>query len=257
MVLPWATVVWVLFWLGCGVLAGASVLPWASDALLKRSYARSREWWLELLENEEATQSDAAYEELCKITAKQHCYSFGSSAANRARCAALLAGLIATCVCVQVLSAAPAFVMVPLALCCFAAACAAVCDIQARVIPFECCVLAGVGGVVFQLLACGWQGVAVGAAIALVVLGVCLAVNRLYARRGASAVGAGDIKFMTALSLMCGPGTLVGAMACYCAAAFVSLAGLLTQKLQLKSGIPMAPFLAIWVVVGAGACLWK
>ena len=46
----------------------------------------------------------------------------------------------------------------------------------------------------------------------------------------------------------------VAAAALACAAAF-SLAGIAAGKLSWRSGIPMAPFLAAWLVGGACACL--
>lgn len=264
MVLPWAmnTVASCAIWLCAGAVTGALVLPRVSNALLKRSYTRSREWWLEVLNSEEPSDSEAcanvaspsdAYQELCDITAKKHCYSFESSAHNRAMCASLLGVLWVICASCN----APPLPFALLVFCCFAGACGVVCDLRARVVPLECCVAVGLAGVVFQLLVCGWQGVCVGICVALLVLGLCWLANRLYARRGVSAVGLGDVKFMAALSLLCGPGSLTGAMACYCAAAFVSLIGLLTRRLKLNSGIPMAPFLTIWIVVGAGVCLCK
>ena len=56
----------------------------------------------------------------------------------------------------------------------------------------------------------------------------------------------------TPSAMAAGSFALVAALAC--AAAF-SLAGIAAGKLSWRSGIPMAPFLAAWLVGGACACL--
>ena len=56
---------------------------------------------------------------------------------------------------------------------------------------------------------------------------------------------------MAALSLASGFAAPCGMLACYALAAVVSLAGLAAGKLTAKDGIPMAPFLAAWLLVAA------
>ena len=68
-------------------------------------------------------------------------------------------------------------------------------------------------------------------------------------------IGYGDVRCMAALSLASGVATPVGAALCYGGAAAFSLAGIAAGKLSWRSGIPMAPFLAAWLVGGACACL--
>ena len=43
---------------------------------------------------------------------------------------------------------------------------------------------------------------------------------------------------------------LLGAAACYVSACAFSLAGMLAHRLGRRDGIPMAPFLSIWLAVG-------
>ncbi|MFR7651306.1 MAG: peptidase A24, partial [Eggerthella lenta] len=74
-------------------------------------------------------------------------------------------------------------------------------------------------------------------------------------RTGRTPVGYGDVRCMAALSLASGVATPLGAALCYGGAAAFSLAGIAAGKLSWRSGIPMAPFLAAWLVGGACACL--
>ena len=63
-------------------------------------------------------------------------------------------------------------------------------------------------------------------------------------------MGFGDIRCMTALAFACGPATLLGAAACYVSACTFSIVGMLMHRLGRRDGIPMAPFLSIWLAVG-------
>lgn len=143
----------------------------------------------------------------------------------------------------------PVQLFAPLLLCGVAMLAAVACDLRARMIPLECCVCLLVGGVAFQLINGGISGLAAGVAAAAVVLAVCWVANRV-ARDIGGSVGQGDVRCMTALAVLGGPASLVGAAACYVAAALYSLAGLLSRRLKRKDGIPMAPFLALWMVFG-------
>lgn len=110
-------------------------------------------------------------------------------------------------------------------------------------------------GVVFQASTAGLEGVLAGCAFAVFAVLCCLALNRLFGRTGRAPVGYGDVRCMAALSLASGVATPVGAALCYGGAAAFSLAGIAAGKLSWRSGIPMAPFLAAWLVGGACACL--
>lgn len=137
-----------------------------------------------------------------------------------------------------------------------AMAVAVVCDLRARIVPLETCAALALAGAVFQVTVSGLGGVLVGCGFAAFVVLCCLAVNRLFGRTGRAPVGFGDVRCMAALSLASGAATPVGAALCYgCAAAF-SLTGIAVGKLSWRSGIPMAPFLATWLVGGTLACLY-
>ena len=136
-----------------------------------------------------------------------------------------------------------------LCVCGAAMASGVVCDLRARIIPLECCAALLVAGGAYQLLRHGSIGIAEGAVAATAVLAVCWTANRI-ARKSGGSVGFGDIRCMTALAFACGPATLLGAAACYVSACTFSLAGMLAHRLGRRDGIPMAPFLSIWLAVG-------
>ncbi|WP_418314928.1 prepilin peptidase [Senegalimassilia anaerobia] len=136
-----------------------------------------------------------------------------------------------------------------LCVCGAAMASGVVCDLRARMIPLECCAALLVAGGAYQLLRHGSIGIVEGAVAAAAVLAVCWTANRI-ARKSGGSVGFGDIRCMTALAFACGPATLLGAAACYASACAFSLAGMLAHRLGRRDGIPMAPFLSIWLAVG-------
>lgn len=136
-----------------------------------------------------------------------------------------------------------------------AMAVAIACDIEARIVPLETCAAMALAGAGFQVLVGGFEGLAVGGAYALAITAVCIAVNRVFGRKGGAPIGYGDVRCMAALSLMCGAAVPVGIVSCYASAAAFSLAGIAAGRLSIKSGIPMAPFLALWMAGGAWACM--
>ncbi len=124
-----------------------------------------------------------------------------------------------------------------------------VCDVRARMIPIECCVVLGTVGALYQVLHGGLTALGWGLAAATVVLIACwFACNVL--KSGSNAIGRGDIRCMFALALATGSCALTGAFACYVSAAVVSGVAVLTRKLSFDDGLPMAPFLALWLVFG-------
>ena len=180
-----------------------------------------------------------------------------SEAEQRRRCSfsarawqrAVLAAAMALWFAAQPLSGAPWHQGCLLCVCGAVMALGVVCDLRARVIPLECCAALLVVGGAYQLLRHGSAGIAEGAVAAAVVLAVCWVAN-LIARKSGGSVGFGDIRCMTALAFACGPATLLGAAACYATACAFSLAGMLVHRLGRRDGIPMAPFLSIWLAVG-------
>lgn len=240
---------WAL-WTAMSAGLGAAFVPRATDTVLKRSFARSRQWWLEVLENSE---SSVPYQELCDISAKEHAFAFEGTWQHRVLCAALVGALAGTCALFSSSWVTRAILLIGI----LALVCGVLSDIQARVIPVECCIVLALAGVAFQTILCGWSGLLFGMLAALFVAIFCWATNCLLSRQESCAIGQGDMRLMVALSLMSGEAALSGAFVSYLLAALVSLVGLCTKRLKLRSGVPMAPFLALWFVVGAGVCLCK
>ncbi len=180
---------------------------------------------------------------------KERC-SFAPTRRRRAACAA--AGAVAG----AALAAAdlPWASALAAGVCATAMLVAVACDLKARMIPLECCAALAAAGGALQALAAGPAGLAAGLVFAAVAAGACLAANRVAGRGRALPVGHGDIRCMAALSLATGAAAPAGLLACYMSAAAFSLAGLAARRLTLRSGIPMAPFLSLWLACGV-ACL--
>lgn len=147
------------------------------------------------------------------------------------------------------LAGMPLYAAALLAVCGAVMAVAVVCDMRARMIPLECCAALLVVGGIYQLAVGGARGLAAGALAAVAVLAVCWVANRI-ARSLGGAVGFGDVRCMVALALTSGPASLAGAAACYLAASGFSLAGMVSRRLSRHDGIPMAPFLSLWLAFG-------
>ena len=186
------------------------------------------------VEEANAVRDEATQQERCTFVAKP--WQCGLCALA---CAVWLATLV--------LAGVPVVPAVALAICGVVMATVVVCDLRARIIPLEACVLVALAGVVAQLTMGGISALVAGALFAALVGAGCLLANRLACGRTLP-VGRGDVRCMAALSLASGPAAPVGLFACYVCAAACSLAGLVAGKLTLKSGFPMAPFLAVWLV---------
>lgn len=135
--------------------------------------------------------------------------------------------------------------------CAIAMAAAVVCDLRTRTVPVAACGALALAGAVFRACADGAEGVATGALYGIVVVAGCRLANRLLRRGGSNPVGAGDIRCMGALSLASGAYAPLGFAACYGAAACAALAGLASRRVSLQDGMPMAPFLALWLACAA------
>ena len=153
--------------------------------------------------------------------------------------------------------------MPPVASGCLAtAACAVavcvVCDIRARLIPIELCLLIAIVGIAYRFAMFGAGGVVAAILAGACVAALCAAVNQLLGRGMSCArpVGSGDVRLMVALTILCGPrASMVGALACYGAALATSLAMVAARKKKLSDALPMAPFLALWAAVGVASSL--
>lgn len=140
--------------------------------------------------------------------------------------------------------------------CAGAMAATLVCDMRTHTIPLEACAVLLLAGVLFQMSIEGVEGVLCGMAIALVVVGAAAGVNRVMrVRFPRGAVGHGDMRCMGALAVATGAGAVCGFAACYALAGLVALLGCVTKRLALGDGVPMAPFLAVWLALGTAAGL--
>lgn len=169
---------------------------------------------------------------------------------GRFACAALTAFWSVAAALLPVAAAAAA----ALWLCGLAVLVAAVCDLDSRLIPWESCVAIAASGFFVQAIVFGAEGVACGFASALVVFAVCCAAEALLGSRGERAVGGGDLRCMTALSLASGQAAFAGLAASCAAAAVYGFVGVLARRRSLKDGVPMAPFFLLWVACIALSC---
>lgn len=141
-------------------------------------------------------------------------------------------------------------------ICVLAMIVAVVCDLKARMLPLECCFVLGLAGMIFEWLRGGMGAFGAGVACALATTMLCCGVNYWGRKRGCVPIGHGDIRCMAALCLATGFAAPFGMAVCYLAAGAFSLVGMAAGKLSLHGGIPMAPFLALWLVGGAGMLWW-
>lgn len=302
-----------------GVAAGWVFVPWLSDVLLRRSYAREAAWWRDGREayrifrercpDVVPAASSSGIEGALGVWLAEALREVAAGTLTAERAKDLVdAGIpvdgdlafraeeervaryrfrpkiwhravLATCsaggsigVCLLVIQANQPFageemfslahfaaglcISLSFVLCLVAMTTATVCDLQARVIPIEACVVIAVSGVVFQVMTGGLAGVGSGALFAVGVVAVCSLINRLCrARSPPDAVGGGDIRCMAALSLASGAGAFWGMAACYACASVFSALGCLFRRLKIRDGVPMAPFLAVWLACGAATSI--
>lgn len=143
-----------------------------------------------------------------------------------------------------------------LCLCALAMIVSVVSDLRARIIPLETCAVLACAGIVFQASVRGLEGVLVGGGGALVIVAGSMAANavmRITCPSGA--IGCGDVRCMIGLSLATGLGMPGGFAACYALAAVWAGLGCLLRRLSWGDGIPMAPFLSVWLACGVAVCL--
>ena len=217
---------------------------WRDDAMrLANSGGLARERVLAL--GEAGLSVDVQQAIRCESDQEKRC-SFSARPWQRAALAFVGAGGF----CLLAVAGPSMLAMTALAACGLCMASAVVCDLRARMLPLECCAAIAVAGAVFQVAVAGVAGLWAGLAFGLVVGVGCHAANRLMGKAGAAPVGWGDIRCMGALSLAAGASAPLGFSACYAGAALFSLAGLAMRRLSVRDGIPMAPFLAVWLICG-------
>lgn len=229
------------FGFASGGVAGWMLVPKAACALLRRAGRRATKWH----ERIDPGARGSCDWRRCGFVFRQW-QKAACSMAGAAVCALL--GIL----CAYGMSACTAFLLL---LCAVAMETGVVCDLRARILPLEICALIAVAGVLFQLVVQGVRGVIFGAAYAVVVVIGCFVANRVCSRSDSMAVGGGDVRCMAALSLACGAAAPFGFAVCYACAGAFSLVGLALHYLGASDGVPMAPFLALWLVCGSIASL--
>lgn len=239
-----------VFLLG-GVL-GWFFVPWVSNALLCRVQKREDAWRRKALDAHCVCKSVGSNNEVSGVVLE----TTGKRDISRNESRALYAIFLAAAFAAVTLISPNVSAAVFLEICVLAMAVSVVCDLRARVIPLEACALLAVAGAAFQLVACGLAGVVVGLGSALAIVAGSMLLNFLLGERcPAGAVGRGDVRCMGALASATGSGAFWGFAACYMLAGLVALAGCATEKLKLSDGIPMAPFLSVWLVCGVIASI--
>lgn len=128
-----------------------------------------------------------------------------------------------------------------------------ICDMRARIIPTEVAIVLLVVAMAFRLALGGLAGLGVGIALMMVVFVLGFVSNGILSRfiGGLTALGAGDIRLMAVLAMLCGfRGSIIGATIAYGCAAIFCIIGLVSKKRKPNDSIPMAPFLALWAIGG-------
>lgn len=158
---------------------------------------------------------------------------------------AVIAGISALCGGLLVRYGASPVAMLKLTVCYFAVLAAAVIDYKLHIIPNMIpMILIGVRALIFvyELMAQGGSLMGIGRAVAgcLLMCGLLLLGNRL----SGGGIGYGDVKLLTALSLVCGifPAFIILVFALICCSLF-AVAALLLKKMTLKMSVPFGPFL--------------
>lgn len=131
-----------------------------------------------------------------------------------------------------------------------AAGLACVTDLRDRIIPNGSCLAIGGAGFLLQMLFGEAGALAFGILFAVLICFVNLALDKVFRCSGRQGVGWGDIKLMAALSLASGKHAAVGCLVSLCAAAVFCLGGILCGRLSFGEGIPLAPFLMPWLLIG-------
>lgn len=132
---------------------------------------------------------------------------------------------------------------------------ACVCDLKARIIPWELCLVMLMLAIPFRLATGSVEELVASVALALLLLFLFEACN-LVSRRlhSSTAIGLGDLRMIPALCMFGGlEGTLVGMFSCSALMGAYAVLALAMKWATPRSGIPFAPGLAVWFVVGVFA----
>ncbi|MGI6031961.1 MAG: hypothetical protein ACOX69_00875 [Coriobacteriales bacterium] len=124
-----------------------------------------------------------------------------------------------------------------------------ICDIRARILPWEGCLMLGVLGVLLRLLD---GGLLTSIALAALVFAALFGSSVLVSHGKSRALGWGDLRLIPALVLIGGPaGTICGGLACAVAACAHALVCLVAQRGSASDAFPLGPSLLVWFLVVA------
>lgn len=124
---------------------------------------------------------------------------------------------------------------------------AVLCDLSARVIPWEAtCTLFG-SGAVLQMLSEGAGGLAAGVLSGALLAALCLALGKAGRALGRPmTIGGGDISCIVALSTTTGVAACAGCAMSFAAAALYGI----VCRAKGRDLVPMAPFFCLWFWMG-------
>lgn len=134
---------------------------------------------------------------------------------------------------------------------------ACICDIREKIIPWECCLAMLILGIGFRLSLGPPSELIAAFALAVLLAALLSACNFISARlHSTQAIGAGDLRLIPALCCFGGvQGSLMGMFACASVMGVVATLALALKWATPRTGIPLAPGLALWLVAGVFACM--
>ncbi|MGN0073320.1 MAG: prepilin peptidase [Coriobacteriales bacterium] len=126
------------------------------------------------------------------------------------------------------------------------------CDMRARIIPWQLCLLFGLAGVLFSLSVSGVHGLGVSLVTALAMSLVLQITNSAMSYLGGRpAIGDGDLRFIPMICIFSGlAGTLYGFVGASLVMGLVAAATILFKGGNRKSYVPYAPGLSCWYAIG-------
>jgi Flp pilus assembly protein protease CpaA len=124
-----------------------------------------------------------------------------------------------------------------------------ICDIRARILPWEGCLALVILGALLRLLD---GDLLASTALAVLIFAMLFGSSALVSRGESRALGWGDLRLIPALVLIGGPvGTLYGGLTCAVAACVHALICLVARKASAAGAFPLGPSLLVWFLVAA------
>ena len=126
------------------------------------------------------------------------------------------------------------------------------CDVQARLIPWQLTMLFGCASAVFSLSVGGLEGFATSAIVAFAMYLLLNVTDSLMQYlNGSPAIGSGDLRFIPMICLFSGLlGTFWGFVGASVVMGLIALIAIIFKGGTRKSYIPYAPGLSCWFAIG-------